>query len=143
MFFPCRGRQRRGPYVTRACTNCQEKHVRCTGGAACKRCTQRNLVCTFNVSSKKRGPRPKKKSKDPKQAYVLNNTKKDLYGTFMLSSVILNPIQGRTLNLLSTSEYSQRQSDNINESYFDSYEEPNILAFQEVSPYQTCTGYAK
>ncbi|CAG8839240.1 39032_t:CDS:1, partial [Gigaspora margarita] len=29
-------RQQRGPYVTKACTNCRQTHAKCTGEAPCE-----------------------------------------------------------------------------------------------------------
>ncbi|CAG8573435.1 28268_t:CDS:1 [Dentiscutata erythropus] len=84
MSFLCQERQQRGPYVTKACTNCQKKHAKCTGGAVCKRCTQRNLECTFIDSGKKRGP--KKNDKHSEQVYALNGPENDFDGTLMLYS---------------------------------------------------------
>ncbi|KAF0512254.1 Cutinase transcription factor 1 alpha [Gigaspora margarita] len=144
MSFPCHERQQRGPYVTKACTNCQQKHAKCTGGAVCKRCTQRNLVCTFSDSGKKRGP--KKNGQHPEQVYVLNGLENDFDGTTMLSPVVPNLLQGHTSTLSSPSEYLQ-QPDNIDELTFYSnfYEKQDIQAFQEAGsfPYQvhTDTGY--
>ncbi|RIB18429.1 hypothetical protein C2G38_2085698, partial [Gigaspora rosea] len=76
--------QRRGFYVTRACTNCQQKHTKCSGRAICKRCMLRNLECTFIDSGKRRGP--KTNSKHLGQVYVFNDPENDLDGTSMLSS---------------------------------------------------------
>ncbi|RIB18430.1 hypothetical protein C2G38_2036914 [Gigaspora rosea] len=100
-----------GPYTTKACTNCQQIHARCSGEATCKRYTQHNLVCTFNESGKKRGP--KKNGKHLEQVYVFNSPENDFDGTSMLSSVIPNPEQGYTSTLSFPSEYLQRQPDNF------------------------------
>ncbi|CAG8856917.1 10147_t:CDS:1, partial [Gigaspora margarita] len=134
-------RKQRGPYATKACTNCQQKHAKCSGEITCKRCTQHNLVCTFNDSGKKRGP--KKNDKYPEQVYVLNGLKNDFYETSMLSSVIPNPEQGQTSTLSSPSEYLQWQPDNFDEfihysNYSNFYEDQNIYVISPFS-YQTCT----
>ncbi|CAG8723121.1 45151_t:CDS:2, partial [Gigaspora margarita] len=63
--------QQRGPWVTRACTNCQRKHAKCSGGTTCKCCTQR----------------PKKNGKHQEQVYVLYDAENDIDGTSMLSSI--------------------------------------------------------
>ncbi|CAG8781525.1 11263_t:CDS:2, partial [Dentiscutata erythropus] len=77
------------------------------------------------------------------QVYLLNGLENDFEGTSMLSSVILNLMQGHTSILSSPSGYPQQQLKNIDEFsfYCDSYEEPNSHAFQEASSfsYQTCT----
>ncbi|CAG8672884.1 2551_t:CDS:2, partial [Gigaspora margarita] len=126
-----------------ACTNCQQKHAKCSGGATCKRCAQHNLVCTFNDSVKRRGP--KKNVKHPEQIYVPNSPENDFYETSMLSSVILNPEQGHTSTLSFPSEYL-RQPDNFDEfthysNYSNFYEDQNIYLTQEISPvsHQTYT----
>ncbi|CAG8776605.1 15260_t:CDS:1, partial [Gigaspora rosea] len=33
--------------VTKACTNCQRKHIKCTGKATCEHCAERNFECIF------------------------------------------------------------------------------------------------
>ncbi|KAF0512245.1 Zn2-C6 fungal-type DNA-binding domain [Gigaspora margarita] len=136
-----RRRQQRGPYTTKACTNCQQKHAKCSGEATCKRCTQHNLVCTFNDSGKKRGP--KKNGKHPEQVYALNGLENDFDGTSMLSSVIPNHKQGYTSTLPFPSEYLQRQSDNFEFSHYSNfYEDQTIYAPQEISSvYYTDTRY--
>ncbi|CAG8750658.1 25090_t:CDS:2 [Dentiscutata erythropus] len=79
--------------------------------------------------------------------YALNGLENDFDGTSMLSSVILNPMQGHASIISSPSGYPQ-QPDNIDEFtlHCESYEEPNIPASQEASlfSYQTCinTEYA-
>ncbi|CAG8591205.1 1128_t:CDS:1, partial [Scutellospora calospora] len=50
-------RQQRGSYVKKACTSCQQRHVKCSGKATCERCTLYNIECTFIESGKKRGPK--------------------------------------------------------------------------------------
>ncbi|CAG8740638.1 hypothetical protein C2G38_2291505 [Gigaspora rosea] len=134
-------RQQRGPYTAKACTNCRQKHAKCSAETTCKRCTQRNLVCTFNDSGKKRGP--KKNGKYSEQVYVLNGPENDFYETSMLSSAIPNPEQSHTPTLSSPSEYLQQQSDNFDEftHYSNFYEDKNIYGSQEISPfsYQTYT----
>ncbi|KAF0512242.1 hypothetical protein F8M41_018035 [Gigaspora margarita] len=67
--------QQQGPYTAKACTNCQQKHAKCSGGTACKRCTQR----TFPEN--------------------------DIDGTSMLSFVIHNSEQGYASTLSFPSEY--------------------------------------
>ncbi|CAG8812259.1 3309_t:CDS:1, partial [Dentiscutata erythropus] len=64
------------------------------------------------------------------QAYVLNGFENDFDGTFMLSSIIPNPVQGHISILSSTSEYL-KQSDNIDvfTLYSNLYEEQNTHAF--------------
>ncbi|CAG8827795.1 41200_t:CDS:1, partial [Gigaspora margarita] len=132
-----RRQQQRGTYVTKACTNCQQKHAKCSGRVTCERCTLRNLECTFIGSSKKRGP---------KTNIILNGSENDFGGIFVLSSVIPNRVQGHTSTLSSTSEYLQ-QPNNINEfiHYSNFYEEQDVHAFQESGSvlYQahTDTGY--
>ncbi|CAG8810163.1 17781_t:CDS:1, partial [Gigaspora margarita] len=116
------------------CTNCQQKHTKCSGEATCKRCTQRNLVCIFNDSGKKRGP--KKNGKYPEQVYVLNDPENGFYETSTISSVILNSEQGHTPTLSSPSEYLQRQPDNFDEfTHFNFYEDQNMYVSQEISPF--------
>ncbi|CAG8661911.1 17779_t:CDS:1, partial [Gigaspora rosea] len=118
-------RQRRGSYVTRACTNCQKKHTKCSGGAACERCTLRNLRCTFIDSGKKRGPKT-----DGNQVNVSNSSENYIDGTSMPSSIIPNPAQGHA-STLSLSGYPQQQPDNIDDvtlySEFYDPEQVNIL----------------
>ncbi|KAF0512244.1 Ubiquinone biosynthesis O-methyltransferase [Gigaspora margarita] len=50
-------RQQRGPYATKACTNCRQKRSKCTGEVPCERCTRLNIVCAFSDLGKKRGPK--------------------------------------------------------------------------------------
>ncbi|CAG8746922.1 22472_t:CDS:1 [Dentiscutata erythropus] len=120
-------RQQRGPYVTKACTNCQQKHVKCTGKATCKYCMSRNLECTFINSGKTRGPKPRKQWN-----YVLNNSDINFDGRFMPHSVTPNIVQGHTLTF----------PDNNHTFYSNSYDEfQNIHTPQEIIPllYQTHT----
>ncbi|CAG8719502.1 43769_t:CDS:2 [Gigaspora margarita] len=129
-------------YERIACTNCQQKHAKCSGGATCERCILRNLECTFIDSGKKRGP--KTNGKNPGQVYVLNSYENDFDRTFVLSSIILNAMQEHKLILTSPSGHLQQQSDIIDEfTHFN--EEQNIHAFQEVSPFsyqaRTDAGY--
>ncbi|CAG8502863.1 9225_t:CDS:1 [Gigaspora margarita] len=49
--------QRRGPYATKACTNCRKKHLKCSEGVICANCASHNLQCIYVKSNKKRGPR--------------------------------------------------------------------------------------
>ncbi|CAG8549756.1 61_t:CDS:1, partial [Scutellospora calospora] len=58
MPLPCQRRQR-GPYATKACTNCKQKHIRCSGNAPCNHCKLHNLECIFINSGKRRGPKTK------------------------------------------------------------------------------------
>ncbi|RIB09586.1 hypothetical protein C2G38_2208529 [Gigaspora rosea] len=144
MSFLCQERQQRGPYATKACTNCRQKHAKCTGEAPCERCTRLNLVCIFNESGKKRGP--KKNNKPPEEVYMSNYLRSDLDRTPMPLSVISNAVQGHASILSSPSGYPQ-QPYNIDEFtlYSGSYEEQNAAAYQVISPilYQahTNTGY--
>ncbi|CAG8672872.1 2550_t:CDS:2 [Gigaspora margarita] len=110
-----RRRQQRGPYTTKACTNCQQKHAN-------------------------RGP--KKIGKHPEQVYALNGPENDFDGTSMLSSVIPNHERVYTSTLSFSSEYLQRQPDNFEHSHYSNfYEDQNIYVPQEISPvsYQTYT----
>ncbi|CAG8815403.1 42361_t:CDS:1, partial [Gigaspora margarita] len=50
-------RRRRGPYATKACTNCRKKHLKCSEGVNCTNCLSHNLQCIYDKSIKKRGPR--------------------------------------------------------------------------------------
>ncbi|RIB09587.1 hypothetical protein C2G38_2044191 [Gigaspora rosea] len=121
-----RRRQQRSSCVTKACTNCQQKHTKCSGRVTCERCALRNLGCTFIESIKKRGP---------KTDSILNGSKNDFGGIFMPSSAIPNLVQGHTSTLSSPSEYLQ-QPNNINEFilYSNFYEEQDVHAFQEAGP---------
>ncbi|CAG8783641.1 hypothetical protein C2G38_2227933 [Gigaspora rosea] len=123
-------RQQRGPYTTKACTNCQQKHAKCTGEVPCERCTRLNLVCTFSDSGKKRGP--KKNAKLPEEVYALNNLRNDFDRTHMQFFVISDAVQGHTSTLSSPTGYPE-QSYGI-AHFSDSYEEQNVPAFQEVCP---------
>ncbi|CAG8774964.1 3843_t:CDS:1 [Gigaspora rosea] len=49
--------RRRGPYATKACTNCRKKHLKCCEGVICTNCASHNLQCIYVKSNKKRGPR--------------------------------------------------------------------------------------
>ncbi|CAG8766195.1 14381_t:CDS:1, partial [Gigaspora rosea] len=137
MPFSRQQRRQRGFYVTKACTNCQRKHTKCSGRETCERCALRNLECTFIESGKKRGP--KTNDKLPEQIYVLNGSENDFEGTFMLSSIIPNFVQGHTSTLSTLSspyEYLQRP-DNIGKFtlYSNFYEKQEIHAFQEAEPF--------
>ncbi|CAG8568186.1 24744_t:CDS:1 [Gigaspora margarita] len=50
-------RRRRGPYATKACTNCRKKHLKCSEGVTCTNCASHNLQCIYVKSINKRGPR--------------------------------------------------------------------------------------
>ncbi|KAF0532977.1 hypothetical protein F8M41_010832 [Gigaspora margarita] len=107
-------RQQRGFYVTRACTNCQKKHLKCSGRASCERCTLRNLECTFIDSGKKRGPKT-----DAKLVNVSNGSENYFDGTSVLPSIIPNPMQAYA-STLSLFGYSQQQPDNIDDATLNS-----------------------
>ncbi|CAG8670017.1 33353_t:CDS:2 [Gigaspora margarita] len=140
---------------SKACTNCQQKHAKCSGSAMCKRCTLHNLEFTFIESVKKRGPKTDGRASaltlsgclhqqsvivddvtlysdfyDPEQVYVLCNFENFFDGTSMLCFMITNPVQGHTLTL-SLSGYPQLQSDNTDDVtlYSDSYEEKSPMPF--------------
>ncbi|CAG8491871.1 900_t:CDS:1 [Scutellospora calospora] len=59
-------------YATRACTNCQKRHEKCSGAITCTNCIKRKLCCEFINSGKKRGPKSKENVVDTiqEQAYV-------------------------------------------------------------------------
>ncbi|CAG8591223.1 1129_t:CDS:1, partial [Scutellospora calospora] len=84
-------RRKRSTYVTMACTNCRQKHAKCSGKVTCRRCSQRNLECTFIDSGKRRGPRAVGRLVE--QNYVNNGPELNFNGTYMLSSVIPNITQ--------------------------------------------------
>ncbi|CAG8779145.1 18092_t:CDS:1 [Dentiscutata erythropus] len=139
MSYPGQQRQRRGFYVSRACTNCQQKHTKCSGNVICERCTLRNLECTFIDSGKKRGPRVNCKFSE--QVSVFNGPENEFEGISMLSSTIPNALRDHASTLSSPSGYPQT-SDNIDKvTLYSNYEEQNIRAFQGVDPfsYQACT----
>ncbi|KAF0434027.1 hypothetical protein F8M41_004949 [Gigaspora margarita] len=54
--------RRRGPYATKACTNCRNKHLKCSEGVICTNCASHNHQCIYVKSYKKRGPRTVNKS---------------------------------------------------------------------------------
>ncbi|KAF0490040.1 hypothetical protein F8M41_022005 [Gigaspora margarita] len=114
-------RQRRSFYVTRACTNCQKKHAKCSGGATCERCTLRNLECTFIDSGKKRGP--KTDGKYLAQVNVSNGSENYFDGTSVLPSIIPNPVQGYA-SILSLLGYPQQQPDNIDVTLYSEFYDP-------------------
>ncbi|CAG8717662.1 19795_t:CDS:1, partial [Gigaspora rosea] len=105
-----------------ACTNCQQKHAKCSGGAICKRCTLRNLECTFIDSGKKRGP--KTDGKYSVQVYVSNGFENGFDG---ISSVIPNSVQGHA-SILSLSGCLQQQPVNVDDFtlYSDFYEPEQV-----------------
>ncbi|CAG8742832.1 40087_t:CDS:2 [Gigaspora margarita] len=96
----------------RACANCQQKHVKCSGEATCERCKIRNLECTFVDSGKKRGP--KTNDKYSVQVFVSNGSENCFDETTLLSSMIPNPAQSHESNL-SLSGYPQQQTDNFDD----------------------------
>ncbi|CAG8528324.1 26907_t:CDS:1, partial [Racocetra persica] len=79
------------PYVTKACTNCQDKHKRCSGRATCNHCTLFNLNCIFVDSGKKRGP--KKNHRPLEQNYIFNGAGFNFDETSMLFSNTSNLVQ--------------------------------------------------
>ncbi|CAG8840263.1 45616_t:CDS:2, partial [Gigaspora margarita] len=84
------------PNTAKACTNCQQTHVKCSEETTCKRCTQHRLVCTFNDSGKKRGPKKHGNYSD----------------------------QGHMPTLSSPSEYLQLQHDNFDKfTYYSNFYE--------------------
>ncbi|CAG8696760.1 11880_t:CDS:1, partial [Dentiscutata heterogama] len=122
------------PYVAKACLNCQQKHVKCTGKATCKYCTIHELECNFIDSGKKRGPRKKRRLRTDNRPFeqncIFNGSEINLDGTFIQLAVI--PIIS----------YALTSPDNHNDIalYSDTYNEfQNIHYFQENAPflYQT------
>ncbi|CAG8573477.1 28271_t:CDS:2 [Dentiscutata erythropus] len=106
-------RKKRGPYTTKACTNCRQKHAKCTGKAFCERCTRLNLVCTFDDSGQKRGP--KKNGKLSEEVYVPNDLRNDFDRNPMLVSAVSNAVQSHVSTFSSPLEYPQ--PDNIDDTY--------------------------
>ncbi|RIB18320.1 hypothetical protein C2G38_2184918 [Gigaspora rosea] len=126
----CKQQHQRGPYVTKACTNCQHKHVKCTGKATCKYCAQRSLECTFIDSGKKRGPRKERRLRTDdrplERNLILNGSEINFGGIFTQFAVI------PTINHTLTSP----DKHNYIISYFDSYNGlQNIHTFQENDPF--------
>ncbi|CAG8836666.1 25276_t:CDS:1 [Gigaspora margarita] len=61
-------RRQRGPYASKACTNCRKKHLKCSEGVNCVNCVSHNLQCIYDKSIRKRGPRTVNRS-----IYVFEN----------------------------------------------------------------------
>ncbi|CAG8636325.1 897_t:CDS:2 [Gigaspora margarita] len=116
-------RQQRGSYVTRACTNCQRNHKKCTGKVSCERCTQHNLVCIFSDLGKKRGPKTNN-GKRPKQVYVSNGSSFDGSSMLMQDHASTLSLYGYALQPL----------------YFGTYEVNTAYAFQEVDSFSHFEG---
>ncbi|KAF0507673.1 fungal specific transcription factor [Gigaspora margarita] len=47
----------RGPYATMACTNCRQRHAKCSEESTCAYCASHKLTCVYVKSVKKRGPK--------------------------------------------------------------------------------------
>ncbi|KAF0507672.1 hypothetical protein F8M41_018957 [Gigaspora margarita] len=47
----------RGPYAATACTNCRQRHAKCSEESTCAYCASHNLKCIYVKSVKKRGPK--------------------------------------------------------------------------------------
>ncbi|CAG8529856.1 20580_t:CDS:1 [Cetraspora pellucida] len=119
--------RQRGPYVTRACTNCQQRHVKCTGSATCQYCSLHGLECIFISSNKRRGPKrkrePRKKSKTLEQNYVPDNPENNSNGVSMKPILIHN----HALTF---------QDNNDIIFYSNSYDElQDVHTFQEIAPF--------
>ncbi|CAG8602883.1 11759_t:CDS:1, partial [Dentiscutata heterogama] len=130
--------KKRGPYTTKACTNCRKKHAKCTGKAFCERCTRLNLECTFDNSGQKRGP--KKNGKLSEEVNDLNDLRNDFDRNPMLVSAVSNAMQSHVSTLSSPLGYPQ--PNNFDEFiHYDAYDEQTIQDFQEVGRflYQTRT----
>ncbi|CAG8465839.1 10639_t:CDS:1 [Cetraspora pellucida] len=117
--------RQRGPYVTRACTNCQQRHAKCSGSAACQYCSLHGLECNFISSNKRRGPKrkrePRKKSKSLEKNYVPDNPENKS------NEVSTQPI-------LIHNHAFQDNNDII--SYSNSYDElQDVHTFQEIAPF--------
>ncbi|CAG8746405.1 4679_t:CDS:1 [Dentiscutata erythropus] len=82
MSFLCQRQNRRGPYATKACVNCRQRHIRCSGNVPCNHCTQRSVECVFINSGKKRGPKTSQSSVIPEvQGYASSSPQQlDNYG---------------------------------------------------------------
>ncbi|CAG8852007.1 30504_t:CDS:1, partial [Racocetra persica] len=92
--------RQQGFYVTRAYTNCQQKHAKCMGEATCERCILRGLECTFIDSGKKRGP--KINGKHTKRVYIFNGLENDFDGTstqFLMPCRITHRLYHRHLDI--------------------------------------------
>ncbi|KAF0498498.1 hypothetical protein F8M41_020538 [Gigaspora margarita] len=48
-------------YVSKACTNCQMRHEKCSPHVPCRNCVRHNFDCVFNYTYKKRGRKSKKR----------------------------------------------------------------------------------
>ncbi|CAG8500116.1 10042_t:CDS:1 [Cetraspora pellucida] len=117
MSLLCQRRHQRGPYVTKACTNCQQKHLKCSGKAVCKHCTLYNLKCIFIDSGKKRGP--KKNHRNHRlfdQNYIFNGTGINFDKTPILFSNTPNLVQSLALF---PSGYQLNASQQILDNNFD------------------------
>ncbi|CAG8474293.1 hypothetical protein C2G38_2317485 [Gigaspora rosea] len=110
-------RRQRSPYVTKACTNCRQKHAKCSGKAICKYCMLHNLECIFIDSGKKRGPRTKRGLRTNSirfEANYISNGSEITFDEISMSFVPSNILQSYAL----TSSYN-----NDITFYSDSYSE--------------------
>ncbi|KAF0532975.1 hypothetical protein F8M41_010830 [Gigaspora margarita] len=93
-------RRQRGPYATMACTNCQQKHAKCSGKTICKYCILHNLECIFIDSGKKRGPRAKRELRTNRRHFeenYISNGSKITFDGISMSFVPSNIIQSYAL----------------------------------------------
>ncbi|CAG8645065.1 hypothetical protein C2G38_2128994 [Gigaspora rosea] len=136
-------RQKRGPYVTKACANCQKKHKKCSGKATCNYCKLHNIMCIFVKSDKKRGPKMNRKPLE--QSHIFNYTGFNFDETSMQFSTIPNLAQSRTLNLFGYQfNASQQRLDNNHAITFNSSSDEelqSIFISQEIGPFFYQTTY--
>ncbi|RIB15979.1 hypothetical protein C2G38_2038951 [Gigaspora rosea] len=106
-------RRQRSPYVTKACTNCRQRHTKCSGETICKYCMLRNLECIFIDSGKKRGPRTKYRLRTDsrlfEENYIFNGSEIN-FDEISMSFVTSNIIQSYALTSSDNSDITS-QSD--------------------------------
>ncbi|CAG8707408.1 11063_t:CDS:1 [Gigaspora margarita] len=109
--------------MTRACTNCQRRHIRCSGAVTCENCIKRNLYCEFVGQNKKRGPKPKKEVDSSlfiqKQYYVpgscVNDNQRSC-NNFMQDDTLL-PEQNNRTTSTEYFNYLNQEQFNISQLY--------------------------
>ncbi|CAG8438508.1 185_t:CDS:1 [Scutellospora calospora] len=121
----------RGPYTKKACTNCQQRHVKCSGKATCERCTLYKIECTF-IESKKRGPKTDSRLLEQ---VIFNDSEIGFNETTIPSSVNFNAIQSYALPLpfLPGHQFSAQRLENNNNFILDPNLYQNNHASQEIN----------
>ncbi|CAG8630285.1 9773_t:CDS:1, partial [Scutellospora calospora] len=112
----------RTSYATKACTNCQRKHAKCSGEIPCINCTEKSLECCILITGKKRGPKTKRHNNIAEHYNKHYNTK----GILEITNSIKDPLDDNSKHLLSEN-FEITQPHYVPTTNYDPYDSTNLF----------------